>query len=902
MPDVKSANHLHTCIIPYARRPRSLFKCLESLRWSGCPSEIIVVDMYDEHLDLSRFHARYIPLRSPASHVFSKAPLLNHGVAAATGTYVSIVDCDMIISPGWFEDVSAKMDATTVVVTPVFMQSEPLTANLLSNQIGLSQFMAHRGWLNGTGRSQITLLRQHLLRQPYDIGFVGYGAEDTEINERLARSLRFREAERPFYHLFHYRTGGLPGYYERLEANRAHYRSLIRKASSRLGIYVASYNASKVLRTHLAQIARFTESPFDYYIADNSADPGERSRFQDIVREFDFATVVNSPSRHHGDTLQFLVENTSNELIALFDVDAFPLKPWDRWAVESLGRKLVVGVLSYVDCREIDYHLHPCFMVFTRRFLTGNQLHLRAGRLPHTAGGRLPLLDPAGAITCWLRQRGMFNHQHVEALIPTGIEVPFGPAFQWGPHRNLRRGFGVTYNNMIFHFWYGRHLQTCQPIFDDRKSLAVSPEQIREVLRRRTQGAIAMPSSTDNSKTIEKGAPRATSQAFAAGQGLAAAIRDLVAPGSIALDLGTGCLVTARALATRCRRVISLEQNQSYYQQAVAQAPGNVELIHAPLKEGQYPYEYFGHLDAVVVDRPQGDKRDGCLPWLANLEPGGLVFLDDTHRAGTQKLLAALLQTTFEIVGQGKDGEERTWAALRKKDKAAWIDLFMLSFNRSEYNEMTLASLLESDCGVPWEKVRFTVIDNASNDSSVEVIARFIRRHPGVIDRFLVADRNYGASGGIGYFLSRCRPQAALIGKIDNDSLFTNDWLQKLLFALRSHPRLGVVAAQEDANQGRNHNLFQNERGHGFYPARFVGGRFLARREVFNLQQPGGSGVWGWTEFQVRQIAGGGWKIGWCYPPCVIEHVGDWRFRHPRAIRDAKYVQYLTATGRLRQA
>jgi hypothetical protein len=109
-----------------------------------------------------------------------------------------------------------------------------------------------------------------------------------------------------------------------------------------------------------------------------------------------------------------------------------------------------------------------------------------------------------------------------------------------------------------------------------------------------------------------------------------------------------------------------------------------------------------------------------------------------------------------------------------------------------------------------------------------------------------------------------------------------------------------VVGAQEFQQQGRTPTPVTGGDGAGFYPARFVGGRFLARRDVFAAQVPRGTGVWGWTEFQQRQIHQAGWHVGWCIPAAVIEHVGDWHFKHPKAIRNDKYVKYFKATGRIR--
>jgi hypothetical protein len=388
-----------------------------------------------------------------------------------------------------------------------------------------------------------------------------------------------------------------------------------------------------------------------------------------------------------------------------------------------------------------------------------------------------------------------------------------------------------------------------------------------------------------------------TSSGFAASPGLVAAITELTPRGGFALDLGAGALTTANALAACCRRVYSLEENAAFATRARADAASHIDVIHSPLSGGDYRYRYFGPLDAIVVDGPRGDHRGGCLAWVPNLREGGYLFIDDAHRPGSVRLISALRSRGYAEIRQGADGP-RQWCVLRKPVKpAVMVDLLMLSYNRSEYTVMTLESLVQVPAGLEWERVRFTVIDHASSDDSVAQIAGVIRKRPTLIDQFIVADRNRGASGGTGWFLQECAPSAPYIGKIDNDSLFTDGWLGKLVAALAAHATLGVVGAQEHVGQGQTAPVV-DAAGVGFHPARWVGGRYLARREVFARSAPGGSGVWGWTDYQLKQVAGGGWKIGWCVPDAVIEHVGDWQARHPRALRNEKYASYLRAVRR----
>jgi hypothetical protein len=220
------------------------------------------------------------------------------------------------------------------------------------------------------------------------------------------------------------------------------------------------------------------------------------------------------------------------------------------------------------------------------------------------------------------------------------------------------------------------------------------------------------------------------------------------------------------------------------------------------------------------------------------------------------------------------------------------IDLFMLTWNRCEYTDMTLKSLALVPVGVPWDKVRFTVIDQGSTDDNVKII----EASP-LVDKLIKLDKNLGVAGGMDYFRQYCTSGAPYIGKIDNDSLFTAFWLRKLLWALEDckDDGLGLVGAKQ--GPGVKGEPVVGARGAGYYPASIVGGRFLCLRDAFINGKMPGKGLFGWQPFQ-RKVISKTYKIGWCHPPAVIEHVGDWAMKHPQAITNDKYVEYMKKVGR----
>lgn len=764
-----TAPPLISIVIAYGRRKTALLQCLESLRAGGFTEEIVVVDMYNDQLYDTGFDFRYLALKAEPSEVFHKSRCLNHGIQQASGKYVSIIDCDMIVCPGWYEGIRQMLHPTQVITTRVIKHNATETGRFLNGEIDRAALIKSGGQICRFGCSQITVLREHLLRRPYREIYRGWGAEDSDMNLELSKSLLMRDLDHSLshHHLYHDRPARNDFYKTTfINRNRKLYAQARASIGPRIGIYVAAYNSSATLESHLERIHRFTEMAFDYYIADNSTDPAEKHYFRETIARYPFATVIESPHTQHGDTLQYMVDVTANEIIVLFDVDCFPLKPWDSWALERLQSKVAVGILSHVATREIDYHLHPSFMMFRRSLLADNRLDLRSGHIPRSSRGKLRNLDPAGKITTFLQAQGRFNSHYVEALLPTAVEVAFQEPFAWEGRKNLRRGFGVTYEDRIFHFWFSRHFQNLQPIYDDQKRLVVDPPTIRKILDKYT-------------------------------------VTDALPHGA----------------ANRIKERMPVPKSFS-------------------TRSDILPQEKPKPLDAEIF------------------------------RATTAK-------------------------------NAPRIDLLMLTYERLDYTMMTLESLRDTDCGIDWSWVRFTVIDNDSNDDTVERVRNFCQKHPGIIDRLVKTGSNLGAEGGLIHYVRNYAGDAPFIGKIDNDSIFTGEWLKRLLECIEGYPELGIVGAQEEPGQGQHAVPVINSAGLGYYPAPFVGGRFLARRTVFANMLSRRFSYTSWTKYQKSTAIQ--FRSGWCIPEAVIEHVGDWEFRHPKAIKTPAYFDYYRKTGRAKQ-
>jgi hypothetical protein len=238
---------------------------------------------------------------------------------------------------------------------------------------------------------------------------------------------------------------------------------------ARIGIFVAYYDASWVFEDHLRCVRDMTAGSFNYYVMGNCTTAQEQSRFDELVKDFGFP-VPFAPWPYlmpytHGESLQRLIDRTDDDIIVLCDVDAFPVKyGWDDFIVSELATKDVVAVVVDMPHRTMPVFLHPCFMAFRRGLLADNGLDV----LPAGEG------DPGCKITTYLHNAGRLTPAHVTPLFPTRREIELSPpgANQFFGRSDLVHGFGTTYADMIFHFWFARHIARKMGVSDSGTNLS----------------------------------------------------------------------------------------------------------------------------------------------------------------------------------------------------------------------------------------------------------------------------------------------------------------------------------------------------------------------------------------------------------------------------------------------
>lgn len=225
--------------------------------------------------------------------------------------------------------------------------------------------------------------------------------------------------------------------------------------TARLGVLVAYYRASWVFEAHLRALHDLAAEPFNYYVMANCTTAEERRWLDGVLQEFPFARVFTPwPALlplSHGESLQRLVDQTSDEIIVLCDVDAFPVRMgWDEFLVQELQSREVVSVVVDMPARKRPVFLHPSFMAFRRRWLAAGRMTLLAGQDA----------DPGYQITESLLRSGRMTRAHVTPLVPTRREIALAPpgTNELLGHQDLIHGFGTTYSDLVFHFWFARRI------------------------------------------------------------------------------------------------------------------------------------------------------------------------------------------------------------------------------------------------------------------------------------------------------------------------------------------------------------------------------------------------------------------------------------------------------------
>ena len=112
------------------------------------------------------------------------------------------------------------------------------------------------------------------------------------------------------------------------------------------------------------------------------------------------------------------------------------------------------------------------------------------------------------------------------------------------------------------------------------------------------------------------------------------------------------------------------------------------------------------------------------------------------------------------------------------------VHILYPTFNRLYYTQKTLPALLESSDTASYQ---IRIVDNGSTDGTVKYLQKL--NHPR-IERVIYNNKNEGRIKSTKKIWKETN--AELIGKIDNDILVPNEWIDNLVDAHLKIPTLGV--------------------------------------------------------------------------------------------------------------
>lgn len=202
------------------------------------------------------------------------------------------------------------------------------------------------------------------------------------------------------------------------------------------------------------------------------------------------------------------------------------------------------------------------------------------------------------------------------------------------------------------------------------------------------------------------------------------------------------------------------------------------------------------------------------------------------------------------------------------------VDLLLITWNRREYVEKTLEHLFRSN-----SDFRLYCWDNGSRDGTERIIAGL--DDPRVVTRYLSPENQMQRTPCL-WFLEEARGD--VVGKIDDDILLPDGWIERIAPLVRSEPRFGMLACwiymPEDWDEAAAAHKIIEVGGTRFFPNMWVAGQsFLARREaLIRYVEPPGKG-YGFPINQ-RRMTTDGLINGYPLPMLFAHNMDDPRSPH----------------------
>jgi len=127
------------------------------------------------------------------------------------------------------------------------------------------------------------------------------------------------------------------------------------------------------------------------------------------------------------------------------------------------------------------------------------------------------------------------------------------------------------------------------------------------------------------------------------------------------------------------------------------------------------------------------------------------------------------------------------------------ISFVILSWNSCKHLEICLNSIVEMNKGQDY-KYEIFVVDNGSNDGSVELLREYEANHSGIVKPILL-DHNTGTTYSRNLALKKCQGDYVVI--LDSDVRLHDNTMQVLISKIQEHSDVGMVVPKLLYGSGR---------------------------------------------------------------------------------------------------
>jgi len=233
------------------------------------------------------------------------------------------------------------------------------------------------------------------------------------------------------------------------------------------------------------------------------------------------------------------------------------------------------------------------------------------------------------------------------------------------------------------------------------------------------------------------------------------------------------------------------------------------------------------------------------------------------------------------------------------------VDILYITYNRIDSTKLTLPKLIQST-SYPFS---LTIVDNRSSDNTVSYLKEVVSNYGSErIINLILNNKNEGLTKPTNAFWKRS--EADLVGKIDNDILVEDGWLEKLVSAHDKIPNLSIIGGFHFPRQVFNynkckHNIYQYDDVQ-ILRQPYIGGNYIAKRDIIfenGFLKEGDNNQFklgGWTGYQ-QKLSDDGYIIGYYYPLISFEHIhhaSDEYFKEVRGMSKRKYLRWEKKDGK----